>query len=99
MAGGATTAALGITNVAAGDAGSYYVEANNNSGTTVECGPGVLGFYPSCLTTALLSITNVPASTASFSVASGIGGCSAPLTYFWSKNGAASPMAPRVRAR
>jgi hypothetical protein len=87
VAGGATTAALGITNVAAGDAGSYYVEANNNSGTTVECGPGVLGFYPSCLTTALLSITNVAASTASFSVASGIGGCSAPLTYFWSKNG------------
>ncbi len=84
--GGANTATLYITNAAAGDLGTYYAEAVNNGGTNESTG-ATLSFFPSCLTTNLVSITNVAGTTATFSVATGVGGCSAPLTYVWNKNG------------
>jgi hypothetical protein len=81
---GALSSTLTITSVQDGDAGTYTVTVTNLAGN-ITSDPAALsvGHIPS-INTPLVNATNVPGSTASFSVAASGSGT---LGYIWKHNG------------
>ena len=83
---GQTTASLVLTGLTLNDAGTYSVVVSGACGSVTNA--ATLTVNTSVSATPLISQTNCPGTTASFStVASGTG----PITYAWFKNGTLLP--------
>ena len=81
---GATNSSLVLTNVQDSQAGIYSVEITNAAGSVTSSNAVLTVGVPPSITTQPIGITNLPGTTATFSVvASG----DSPLAYQWSFNG------------
>jgi hypothetical protein len=86
---GATAATLGLTNVSVASAGSYDVVATNAGGSTTSNAATLTVSQPAVaptITTQPLDATATVGGTVSFSAAAS---GTAPITYQWTKDGAA----------
>ncbi len=82
---GASSTALAISGLVAGDAGQYTLVVSNVAGVTTSSVATLTVWVPPAMTTQPLSATNITGMTANFSAtASG----TAPLSYQWQYNGA-----------
>ena len=83
---GSATATLTLTGVSATDAGNYSVLVSNAVGTATSTAAALTVILPPAITSQPAPQTQAVGSTATFSVSDG---GTAPVSYFWLKNGAA----------
>ena len=83
---GANTATLAVATVSAADAANYSVLVSNSVSTVTSAAVALTVILPPAITSQPASQTQPVGASATFSVAAG---GSAPLNYFWLKNGAA----------
>ncbi len=83
---GSTTTTLTLASVAATDAANYSVLVSNSVGTATSAAVTLTVILPPTITGQPLSQTQAVGGSATFSVSAG---GSAPLNYFWLKNGVA----------
>src|SRR5262249_20357193 len=85
---GVTSATLTLANVADANAGSYSVVISNAAGSVTSSAAILTVLDAPTILSQPLSLTNVPSTTASFSVTAG---GTAPLYYQWFKGPGALP--------
>jgi lysophospholipase L1-like esterase len=81
---GATGTSLSLSNVQAGDAGSYSVVVTNTAGSVTSAVAVLTVWIPPSISAQPQSRTNIAGTTAVFSV---LAGGTTPLTYQWQLNG------------
>ena len=90
---GSATATLTVASVSAADAGNYTVTVTNTAGKATSTSAALGVIIPPSLTTPPQAVAATAGGNASFSV---VATGSAPLNYFWLKNGSALASSAKI---